>query len=188
MIRAEYVSGNETLEALAKKHGVSKRQIYAHSKEGKWPAARERHRRKVAGKAIARAGARARKAIEKEIMEPVLVSARRYAKMLEEDLRDPRLLHRHLGIVSDGNGGAQTEEFDFEAINSATMINVARTFDKLADALYKAAGLTAAREDRKLDLQERTVALAESQAQREQDKDREEVVFRMEGVPEEYTP
>ena len=60
--------------------------------------------------------------------------------------------------------------------------------DKLADALYKAAGLTAAKEDRKLDLQERTVALAESQAQREQDKDREEVVFRMEGIPEEYTP
>jgi len=48
IIKTEYITGTQSLDTLAKKHGIPARTIKANSKKENWVSAREKHRTKVA--------------------------------------------------------------------------------------------------------------------------------------------
>lgn len=184
-----------TLRDLARKHQISERQIYAHSKEGKWQQKRVAYRRRTSDKAIARASGRASVKMAREILEPMMITARRVTKELEEELRDPRFMHRHQGMRSSKDGWSESAEFDFQRLDGRNIKEISIAFQNFAEALYKFYEIDSRREkvadaqaaDRKK-LEERKIKLAEDAAQREQDDANAEIVVRMEGFPEEYTP
>lgn len=189
-IKAEYLAGNMTLEDLAKKYGISMRQIYAHSKEGKWRKKRESFRRKTAENALTRVSARASRKLAS-----VIVATDRVAQELEEELRDPRVFHRHVGTEFAEDGSSVICDRDLEALNTKAIRDITRSLRDLTAAIRDLYGIDTRREqvadaldERRIQLEERKVALAEAEAQRERDEAREDIVLRIEGMPEEYTP
>lgn len=189
-LKTEYVAGTMTLRGLAKKHGISETQMYAHSKEGKWQKAREKFRRRTVDAALTRVSARASRKLAS-----VITATDRVAKELEEELRDPRVFHRHVGVEMSEDGSSTLMDRDLEALNTKAIRDITRSLRDLTAAIRDLYGIDTRREqvadaldERRIALEERKVALAEAEAQREREDAREDIVLRIEGMPEEYTP
>ncbi len=191
-IKTEFITGDMTLQALEKQPGVSERQIYAHSKEGNWREKRRKHREKVTDNACARAGARQSRKLAR-----IITTVDRLAEQIEEELRDPRAIHRHVGMETSEEGSVGLAEYDFAAINAGTVRDMTRSLRDLTIVIRDLYGIDTRREqvadrreDAKLALEERKTALAERAAElqaRESGADGG-LTVRIEGVPEEYTP
>lgn len=189
-IKTEYVTGEATLEELAKAHGVSRSSIFRHSKEESWTKLREKHRRKVTANACARVGAK-----QGRKLASVIAATDRVAQELEEELRDPRVFHRHVGTEFDENGSSYITDRDLKALNTKAIRDITRSLRDLTAAIRDLYGIDTRREqvadaldEKRLALEERKVALAEAEAQRERDEAHEDIVLRIEGMPKEYTP
>ena len=174
-----------TMRELAKAHGISLSTLGKQAKEGKWAKKREQHRNKVVTNACARAGARQSRKLAKAIgAVDVLMDH------LWQEVQDPMVIHRHVGSESDEKGHVTMVEKEFATVNTKALLNLTKALQNLTSSIRDLYGLDNRqdeREERRLDLEERKVVLAEQKEVREHEGP-QEIVFRMEGIPDEYFP
>lgn len=111
VIKAEYVIGDESCRALAKKYEVSESQIFRHCNKESWQKAREEYRRKVTAEAIASAYTRAVSETSETLgIAKTLIGEVRLA------LGDPQQLYKRITFDKNGNLTAHvTTKFDSKA-------------------------------------------------------------------------
>ena len=189
-IKTEYIAGDMTMRDLAKAHGVSESALFRQAKVGKWSDKRKKHRSRVVANACARAGAR-----QSRKLAAVITSTDRLAKELEEELRDPRAFHRHVGTEFSEDGSSEIVSRDLEALNTKAIRDITHSLRELTAAIRDLYGLDTRREqvederaDKRLALEERQVRLAEAAAEREQERDQGGVEVRIGNMPEDYMP
>lgn len=125
-IRAEYITGEIGLRALAKKYEVSESKLFRLSKKEGWPEKREAYQSNVTAEAIACASTRA----INDFTELLDIS-----KTLAGDVRlalgDPKQLYRR--IVADGDGNPVEREFS--KIDTKAVKDLAGALEKLAGVI-----------------------------------------------------
>ena len=105
-IRAEYISGSESLRSLAAKHKVSLSSLGTRAAREDWAEARDTERKRVRGMAMARSRERRVKR-EAAALERVEGQIERIIGEIERALEDGEQLYRHIIYVGKGKQDEQ---------------------------------------------------------------------------------
>lgn len=126
-IKAEYITGEISLRALAKKYEISEGKLFRHSKKEAWRKKREEYRSNVTAEAIASAHTRAI-----DDFSELLDISKTLAGEVRLALGDPRQLYRR--IVADKEGNL-TERDDFTKIDAKAVKDLAGALEKLSNVI-----------------------------------------------------
>lgn len=128
-IKAEYISGEISLRALAIKYEIPEGKLFRYSTKESWRKAREDYRSKVTAEAIASAQTRAISDVSE-----VIELSKTLAGEVRLALGDPKQLYRR--IVADKDGKL-VERDDFTKIDANAVKNLAGALEKLAGVMDK---------------------------------------------------
>lgn len=172
-IKTAYITGDKTTRELAKEYGASVSVLQQRCAREGWVKLRKKHRSRVVANACARAGAK-----QSRKLASIITTVDRLAKRLEEETRDPRYLHLHVGVEMDHDGGSEIMERELEALNTRTLRDVSRAIRDLTASLRDLHGLDTRREqvedereERKLRLEERKFEAERADHEEAQSKD-----------------
>lgn len=128
-IKEEYISTNITLEALAKKHKISKSTLYKKSSAGKWNSKKKKLGKKVEEKFLEKASDKI-SAQDIGKLDRLIKAADRMSEVIEEAMTDPDQFKRYVVTKKTKKAsGAEVMEaeekvfdkFDSRAIKDMTL-------------------------------------------------------------------
>lgn len=138
-IRGEYISGTDSLRALAAKHGISLSLIGGRAAREDWAELREQERKRVRGMALSRSREKRVKR-EAAALERVEGQIEWIIGEIERALEDPEQLYRHIIYVGKGKQDEETlQKMDTKAARDyVAMLHELKTMlDEYADTLGK---------------------------------------------------
>lgn len=131
-IKAEYISGEISLRALAIKYEISEGKLFRYSTKESWRKAREEYRSKVYAEALASAQTRAISDVSE-----VLNMSKTLAGEIQLALGDPKQLYKR---IVTGKDGQLIERDDFTKIDANAVKNLAGALEKLAVTINQLTG------------------------------------------------
>lgn len=184
-IEATYIAGNMTQRDLAASLGISYSTLSKVATENKWTEKRKKHRKKVAKKALGRAGARSARKLER-----LITATEKAIDTALMALEDKDQFRRYIVTEGVGDGVDRTSEMIFEKVDTKALkdlTGVLRDLTGLARDLYgiRTIGETVAEEiaRERLELEKRKVE-AELATKETGDEDRSIHVVMEGGVEE----
>lgn len=114
-IKAEYVTGTETLRDLAQRHGIAKSSIFKRASEEGWVEAKEAERERIRESVTAKAR---EKRIKREAaaLDRVETQIEKLLAEIEKALDDPLQLYRHILYIDRGiQGESELGKMDTKA-------------------------------------------------------------------------
>ena len=145
-IKTEFVTGEDSAAALAKKHGINRSTFYWHYKNERWNEARQEYKDSIADKGAGNVASIAAIKLAKEID-----IADKLSDVLNEAIEDKKQFYRY--IVKEKNGSDSTEEerifgkMDMQSLNNA--IKALSALQEIKCVMY---GILPPIEERKLQL------------------------------------
>ena len=145
-IKTEFVTGDDSAAALAKKHGINQATLYRHYQIERWSEARQEYRESVMEKCADNAACMAAMKLAKEID-----IADKLSDVLNEAIEDKKQFYRY--IVKEKNGSDSGEEerifgkMDMQSLNNA--IKALSALQEIKCVMY---GILTPIEERKLQL------------------------------------
>ncbi|MDO4486043.1 MAG: hypothetical protein Q4C46_05535 [Bacillota bacterium] len=166
-LKTEYVTTRLSLKELAEKHGIRYRTVADRSRKEGWVADRKEYLEKVTQKAVSKAATKQSNALAKE-----LSAANAISELIISALRDPEQFQRHLVQMREKEGKEESwwveekvfNKFDMKSLKDAAQAlklveEMKRSMDNILTMEQKN---REEREKRKLDIEERRLALEES--------------------------
>ena len=135
-IRHAYITGSMGQRDLAKKYGVSERDVTNHSRKEGWVQARREFRAKASAKAIERAVDD-----EADKLDAMRKAADTLAGRLEEITQDADQLHMYTAVCRDVAGEDHIVEKRLEGINTKTLRDVVGALRELTGVLRNLHGI-----------------------------------------------
>jgi len=203
-LKTEFVTGEVSLNELARSHGKSNGSVSEHAKKGDWFSERERFRKEVNEKAFARIRD---DAVEEKVMLYTKTRESVYCIIdsIRLSLQDPKGLYRHLVQFEEEECTGDTrrrrkysETPVFETINGRNVADIARAIKDLAYVGRTLDGIMDAAQEAKLQIEREKLELDKSKVGMADDQELDTGIAYMPGVdeslldsaipdPEEYT-
>lgn len=160
-IRAEYVSGSDSYEQLAQKHGMLKSQLGARAKKENWPGQRAAYRKSVADTTIRK---KRYKDSEKlaGLMEAADDLAGHVQRMLADEDQFRRNVYSTFVKVTDGVVEHRKKEFLTVKVDTKALSYAARALNEAIRAVRDVYNIPTQAEKDKKKLEERKLQLLEN--------------------------
>jgi len=147
-LKVEYISGNLSLKALAEKHGMSLNTLEGRSRKEKWGAERQKYRGKVTAKALAHAGAREARRLEK-----LQKAGTRMCTELERLMADFRnQMYIHVAVEGCGDGESTLVSRKLDVVDDKKLLNTAKSIDVMSRAMRNLYDIQTAGEKAQLEM------------------------------------
>lgn len=160
-IRAEYVSGRDSYEQLAKKHGMLKSQLGARAKKEDWPGQRAAYRKSVADTTL-----RKKRYKDSEKLAGLMEAADNLTGHVQRMLADENQFRRNVDSgfvkVTDGVVEHRKQEFLSGKVDTKALSNAARALNEAIRAVRDVYNIPTQAEKDKKKLEERKLQLLEN--------------------------
>ncbi len=144
-IKTEYVTGDITVSALAKKYGINSATVYRHYQIERWNELKKDYLENVMEKCADNAAYIAAIKLAKEID-----IANKLSGVLDEAASDKKQFQRHLVKGKDEDGKPVTEEVIFEKVDMESLNNAIKALKSLEEIKRVMYGIISPLEERKL--------------------------------------
>lgn len=160
-IRAEYVSGSDSYEQLAQKHGMLKSQLGARAKKENWPGQRAAYRKSVADTTI-----RKKRYKDSEKLAGLMEAADDLAGHVQRMLADEDQFRRNVDStfvkVTDGVVEHRKKEFLSAKVDTKALCNAAKALNEAIRAVRDVYNIPTQAEKDKKKLEERKLQMLET--------------------------
>ena len=147
-IKTEYVTGNISTQRLAEKYGISVNTLRKRSTKESWSKERQKYGQKVVKTAVARAGARDARRLEK-----LQRAGTRMCTELEKLMKDAKeQLYTHVAVEGEGEGMSSLVARNLGVIDDRKLLNISKSIDTMARAMRSLYDLQTAGEKAQLDM------------------------------------
>lgn len=147
-IKTEYVTSNISIQKLAEKHGISAATVRKHSQPEKWAKERSKYGQKVVKTALARAGARDARRLQR-----LQHAGTRMCSELEKLMKAANNeLYTHVALEGEGEGRSSLVARKLEVVDDKKLLNITRSIDTMARAMRNLYDLQTAGERAQLEM------------------------------------
>lgn len=147
-IKTEYVTGNISTQRLAEKYGISVNTLRKRSTKESWSKERQKYGQKVVKTAVARAGARDARRLEK-----LQRAGTRMCTELEKLMKDAKeQLYTHVAVEGEGEGMSSLVARNLGVIDDKKLLNISKSIDTMARAMRNLYDLQTAGEKAQLEM------------------------------------
>lgn len=148
-LKTEFVTGDISAAALAKKHGINKATLYRHYELERWSDAKREYLESVMEKCADKAAYFAAIKLAREID-----IAGKLEDILSEAVNDDKQFNRYLVKEKDSDGNAVTDERIFDKIDMKSLgdaIKALRSLEEIRRVMY---GIASPAEERQFKIEE----------------------------------
>ena len=148
-LKTEFVTGDITASALAKKHNINPQALYRHYQIERWNEAKKEYLESVMEKCADKAAYIAAIKLAKEID-----IADRLSDVLEDAAADKKQFYRHIVKEKAEDGSTYTEEKLFDKVDMVSLNSAIKALKSLEEIKRVMYGIATPLEERKLKLEE----------------------------------
>ena len=148
-LKTEFVTGDISASALAKKHGISPATLYRHYQIERWSEAKREYLGSVMEKCADKAAYIAAIKLSKE-----LDIANKLSTILDEAVTDEKQFKRYIVKEKTSDGATITEEQIFEKIDMQALGNAIKALQSLEQIKSVMYGIVSPAQERKLQIEE----------------------------------
>lgn len=154
-LKTEFVTGDISAAALAKKHKINPATLYRHYQIERWSEAKREYLGSVMEKCADKAAyiAAAKLAQELDI-------ANKLSNVLDEAVSDDKQFYRYLVTQKVGGGGTEMEERIFDKIDMKSLNDAIKALQSLEEIKSVMYGILPPAQERKLKLEEERMSLS----------------------------
>lgn len=164
-IKAEYIAGNDSYQALSDKYGISFRTLSQRGVAEGWVRQRKAYRERVVKNTVKKVGEKQAAENAKKLLR-LQKAADDMASVIEGVLKDEKQFHRHL--VGAGEAEVVYKKADTKAIRDITV-----SMRELASLIRNVYDIPTRAEQQAMDIAGKRLQLEERKAEKQEDEDNE---------------
>lgn len=155
-LKTEYITGDMSKAALAKKHKISYGTLYRHAQIDRWNEERKEHKANIAHKCADNAAYIAAVKLAKE-----LDIANKLGDVLDDAAADTEQFRRYIVTEKCEGGTTQTEERVFDKVDMRALNDAIKALRSLEDIKSIMYGIVSPAEERRLALREKSLTVSD---------------------------